>query len=249
MSPHVCLCSAFQPRLQQVSQMLHFYSSVSQKRPQSAAVSHYTRLSGSAPVFLSPCHLPFASENQQGNASNHLSCKHTAACILPLLHKEKNLCKCLAKQGTRQACTSPFTGNIDAAKFSSKKKMWLLFLFVSPVCASFYPLSPSFLSVPLQRTHWRDSVVHCCQKCVSCFFFFSYSSSSISQVFCYLFPVRFPSLKCHVRCLRVFFCFFSYFVQARATKCQTKLILSLSLTLFVLTWVTAVVQSDSSHLN
>ncbi len=88
MSPHLCLCSAFQPRLQRASQMLHFYSSVSQKRPQSAAVSHYTRLSGSAPVSF-PCHLPFASENQQGNASNHLSCKHTASCILPLFVQGK----------------------------------------------------------------------------------------------------------------------------------------------------------------
>lgn len=162
MSPHCCLCSAFQPRLQWASQMLHFYSSVSQKRPQSAVVSHYTRLCGSAPVSF-PCHLPFASENQQGNASEHLSCKHTASCILPLLHKEKNLCKCLAKT----SCTSPFTGNIYAVKFSSK---WLLFVCVSCLCLSLPPL-PVFLSVPLQWAHWRDSMVHCCQKCVSRFFF------------------------------------------------------------------------------
>lgn len=50
------------------------------KRPQSA---HYTRLSGSAPVSFPLCHLAFASETQRGNASEHLSCKHTASCILP----------------------------------------------------------------------------------------------------------------------------------------------------------------------
>lgn len=94
----------------QCPQMLHFYSSVSQKRPQSAAVSHKPLWFSAS--FFPPCHLPFASENQQGNASEHLSCKHAASCIL---HKE-NLCKCLAKT----SCTSPFTGNIHAAKFSSK---------------------------------------------------------------------------------------------------------------------------------
>ena len=160
MSPHHCLCAAFQPRLQWASQMLHFYSSVSQKRPQCAAVSHYTRLCGSEPVSF-PCHLPFASENQQGNASEHLSCKYTASCILPPLHKE-NLCKCLAKT----SCTSPFTGNIYAVKFSSK---WLLFVCVFCLCLLLSPL-PVFLSVCLQRSHSRNSVVHCyITKSVSCF--------------------------------------------------------------------------------
>lgn len=82
MSPHLCLyVQHFQPRLQRASQMLHFYSSVSLSllwclTTQGSLVQHQ---------FLSP---PPSStvclENQQGNASNHLSCKHTASCILPL---------------------------------------------------------------------------------------------------------------------------------------------------------------------
>lgn len=69
MSPHLCLCSAFQPRLQRASQMLHVYSSVSQKRPQSAAVSRYTRLSLFRHQFLSS-HLPFAWRTSRGTPPN-----------------------------------------------------------------------------------------------------------------------------------------------------------------------------------
>lgn len=82
-----------------------FYSSASQKRPPSAAVSLHSP-SGSAPVS-SPCHLPFASENQQGNASNHLSCKHAARCISSLLHKA-TLSECHAKQATSHAAHLAF---------------------------------------------------------------------------------------------------------------------------------------------
>ena len=39
--------------------------------------NHDTELSGTAPQSPKPCHLAFASENHQGNASNHLRCKHS----------------------------------------------------------------------------------------------------------------------------------------------------------------------------
>lgn len=50
------------------------------KRPQSA---HYTRLSGSAPVSFPSVISRSPLRPSGGNASKHLSCKHTASCILP----------------------------------------------------------------------------------------------------------------------------------------------------------------------
>ena len=88
--------------------------------------------------------------------------------------RKKNLCKCLAKQGTRQACTSPFTGNIDAAKFSSKKKMTSFFVCVSCLCLFLPPLPVfSFCSSPANALkRFRGTLLSKMCKLLLFFFFF-----------------------------------------------------------------------------
>lgn len=111
------LCSAFQPRLQRASQMLYFYSSVSQNRPQSAVASHYTRLSGLAPASFSR-HLPFALRTSRGTPLT-IYPVNTQPLAFRLFAQGKPLqVSHYARHQTSR--TSPFTGNISAAVFSSK---------------------------------------------------------------------------------------------------------------------------------
>lgn len=152
MSPHLCL-SAFQPRLQRASQMLHFYSSVSQKRASvCCGVSLHKALWFSTSFFPPPP--PPSSivclENQQGNASNHLSCKHTASCILPL-------------------CTRKSFASVSLSK--TPDKLHISLYWEHPRCKVFIKMTPFCLcllfvplSTPLPCLSFCSSPVNALKK-------------------------------------------------------------------------------------
>lgn len=172
------LCSSFHPRPWQDSQMPRFYSRVSRKRPQSAAVlcRRHKALWFRA-RFFSPLSSNVCLENQQGGKGTPptIYAVNTQPLAVWIFAKGKNLCECHQTSSTR-----PFTGRTEAGLFSSQ---WLLF-FVSLS-------TPVFLPFPLQWTCWRNSMVRCFEKGVSIFFFYSYFSG---------FFIRFMlSLKCCVR--------------------------------------------------
>ena len=120
---------------------------VSARRGLSLLAAHRTRLSGSATVFFSPCHLPFASENQQGNASNHLSCKHTEPPAFGVSCTRRSFASVSLKRATRQAARLPLLGTSTLQSFHQKMTSFCLsLLFVSlstSIFSSFFPLPSS----------------------------------------------------------------------------------------------------------
>lgn len=93
MSPHLCLCSAFQPPSQRAPQKLRFYSSVSQKRPQSL-VQHQ---------FLSPVIYRLPLRTSRGTPPNIYPVNtHSLVPFCLLLHIE-NLCERRGKTATNGA--------------------------------------------------------------------------------------------------------------------------------------------------
>lgn len=130
-------CSAFQSSLQQQPQMLHFYSSVSQKRPPNA------RRSGSAPVPL-PCHLVFTLRTSRGTPRTIYPVNIQPLAFCPPLHKE-SLCKCLSQPGGRLPACLPLLGTSQPQRFHQND-----FFCLSPLSVSLLPRSPIFPSIPLQ---------------------------------------------------------------------------------------------------
>lgn len=157
MSPHLRLCSAFQPHPQRAPQMLHFYSSVSQKRPQSGCgVSLHKALWFSASFSPPPSsttppviyRLPRRTSRGTPPTIYPVNTQPLAFCLFCTSKKNKtNPCKRLAKQHTRQAAhLLPSLGTSTLQSFHHND----FFLFVSLVCISFYPPLPVSPSVPLQ---------------------------------------------------------------------------------------------------
>lgn len=73
---------------------------------------------------------------------------NTQPLAFSLFCTRKNLCKCLAKQDTRQAAHLPLLETSTLQSFHQND----FFLFVSPVCVSFYPLyPPCFLFLSSER--------------------------------------------------------------------------------------------------
>lgn len=125
-------CSAFQSSLQQPPQMLHFYSSVSQKRPPN------TRRSGSAPVPL-PCHLVFTLRTSRGTPRTIYPVN-----IQPLAFCPPCIRKAFASVSVSQAQTSrlPSLGTSQQQRFHQND---FFCLRLSSFCLSFTPfphLSP-----------------------------------------------------------------------------------------------------------
>lgn len=122
-------CSAFQSSLQQQPQMLHFYSSVSQKRPPN------TRRSGSAPVPL-PCHLVFTLRTSRGTPRTIYPVNIQPLAFCPPLHKE-SLCKCLSQPGGRLPACLPLLGTSPQQQRFHQNDFFCLRL--SSLCLSFTP--------------------------------------------------------------------------------------------------------------
>lgn len=133
-------CSAFQSSLQQQPQMLHFYSSVSQKRPPN------TRRSGSAPVPL-PCHLVFTLRTSRGTPRTiyPVNIQPLAFCPPPCIRKA------FASVSVSQAADFlPASLYWEHRRSSSVFIRMTSFVSVSPLSVSLLPRSPIFPSTPLQ---------------------------------------------------------------------------------------------------
>lgn len=124
-------CSAFQSSLQQQPQMLHFYSSVSQKRPPD------TRRSGSAPVPL-PCHLVFTLRTSRG----------TPRTIYPVNIQPLAFCPPCIRKAFASVSVSQAADFLPASLYWERRSSSVFIRmtsFVSLLFLSlFYPVPPSF---------------------------------------------------------------------------------------------------------
>lgn len=184
----------FQPQSQWAPQKLRFYSSVSQKRPQSATQGSLVQHQ-----LLSPL---LSSTVCRGTPPNIYPVNtHSLVPFLPLFFfafGKKSFCERLSEKATNGAISLCWE-HLRRIVFSKMTSLCLSHLFVLLSSSSHFSFPLSHLSVPLQWTCGRTSLVHRCQKCVSVFSLFYFSC-----VFRCLFPVRYLSLTCHARCLLLF---------------------------------------------
>lgn len=133
MFPRVCLYSASQwVPLKMVSILVS-----ARKASVCCGVSLHSALWFRA-SFPSPVISCLPRRTSRGNASNHLSCKHTAPRLFffaSFAQGKENRCKCHAKQASRQAAHLAAPGTSTLQSFHQKWRF---------VCSSFSLLPPSF---------------------------------------------------------------------------------------------------------